>query len=353
MYNLRTIVSVGGQPLDVKDTRFGFREWGVSADKIKYTLNGIVWHLWAEIGTKGNTPQEWLADYRRKNQRTSRYVTAGQASNTAHFWLGLENQEALDFFDAGGVVIRRNTSPLDGEVIGYKFIEDDEETRKKQGGSEIKMALMQNWRDTCVAQVRAERNHPSIQIWTIENEFAYINLINLLGNSPNMDNYEREIIKTSNAVMETDPTRSVMIDGGGATKFNELPTHGDHYVFNQNETRYPDLAYQPFPEGGGRGRWMWDQKRPRFLGEDYFATGINPANYSMWGGKRPSWAKSRQGRQRASFIACFRKAIAGAVITRRGTSGSVKNTPAISMARIRGAPSLCASMTGLSVPAKK
>jgi beta-galactosidase len=285
LYNLRTIVSVGGQPVDIKETRFGFREWGLSADKIKYTLNGVVWHLWAEIGLNGGTPDAWLADYRRKNQRTFRYVTAGQASDTAHIWNGLENDRALDFFDAGGVTVRRNTSPLDGEVIGYKFVEDDLETRAKQGGSEIKMALMQNWRDTCVAQVRGERNHPSIQIWTIENEFAYINLINLLGNSPNMDAYEREIAKTSEAVMSVDPTRSVMIDGGGALKENTLPTHGDHYVFNQNNTRYPDLAYEPYPEGGGRGRWMWDQKRPRFIGEDYFATGINPADYAMWGGE--------------------------------------------------------------------
>ena len=31
---------------------------------------------------------------------------------------------------------------------------------------------------------QGERNHPSIQIWTIENEFAFINLINLLGGTP-------------------------------------------------------------------------------------------------------------------------------------------------------------------------
>ncbi len=284
LYDLRTIVSIGGKAVDVRDTRFGFREWGVSADKKKYTLNGVTWHLWAEIGTRGNTPADWLADYNRKMQRTTRFITAGQAGQNAHFWNGLEVHETLDFFDKGGVTVRRNTT-VDGEVIGYKFIEDDLEARKRNGGSEIKMDLMRNWLDQSVAQVKGERNHPSIQIWTIENEFAYINLINLLGNSPNMDAYEREIAKVSDAVMAVDPTRSVMIDGGGATKFNTLPTHGDHYVFNQADTRYPDLAYEAFPEGGGRGRWKWDEQRPRFLGEDYFATGINPADYAMWGGE--------------------------------------------------------------------
>jgi beta-galactosidase len=75
-----------------------------------------------------------------------------------------------------------------------------------------------------------------------------------------------------------------MIDGGGALKNNTLGVHGDHYVATL-DTRYPDLAYEPFVEGGGRGRWKWDMNRPRYIGEDFFATGINPADYAMWGGE--------------------------------------------------------------------
>jgi len=133
----------------------------------------------------------------------------------------LEPQDALEFCDRHGVVVRRNTT-LDGETIGYQFSESDPEIRQQQGGSEIKLALMKNWRDQCVAQVRGERNHASIQIWSLENEFAFINLINLLGNSPNMDSYEEEITRTHDAVMAADPTRSAMTDGGGALLKNTL-----------------------------------------------------------------------------------------------------------------------------------
>ncbi|MBW3636507.1 MAG: hypothetical protein KY445_08595 [Armatimonadetes bacterium] len=291
-YLLRTTVNIGGRAIDIAETKFGFREWGISADGIKFTLNGVVWHMWAEVDIIGNGPQGWLADYRRKQQRTSRYVTAGQASSTAHIWHGLENDAALDFFDANGIVIRRNASPLDGEVIGYQFIEEDRDKRAANGGSEIKLDLMRNWRDQCVAQVRGERNHASIQIWSIENEFAYINLINKLGQSERMDQYEQEEIKTSNAVMAVDPTRTVMIDGGGATKFQALPVHGDHYVASINN-RYPDLAYEAYPQGGGRGRWVWDMKRPRFIGEDYYANGINPADYALVGGEEAFLGKAQ------------------------------------------------------------
>lgn len=280
LYLLRTTVVVDGKPVDVKDTMFGFREWRVEGTK--FTLNGVVWHMWADLVGVRSSPEAFLKAYRRTNQRTTRMSTAGQASRDSR-WLGMEPHKALEFCDRNGVVVRRN-STLDGEAIGNNFSESDPITREQQGGSDMKLALMKNWRDQCVAQVKGERNHPSIQIWTIENEFAFINLINLLGNSPNMDRYEEEITKTHDAVMAVDPTRSVMIDGGGATKANTLGVHGDHYVATL-DTRYPDLAYEPFIEGGGRGRWKWDQKRPRFIGEDWYANGINPADYAMWGGE--------------------------------------------------------------------
>ncbi len=298
LYRLRTTVVVGGAPSDVKETRFGFREW--RREGTQFTLNGVVWHMWADLIGEHRSPESWLEAYKRTDQRTTRMGTAGQASQDSR-WLGLEPQDALEFCDRNGVVVRRNCT-VDGETIGYQFSESDPETRQQQGGSELKLALMKNWREQCVAQVKGERNHPSVQIWSIENEFSYINLINLLGNSPNMDRYEEEITKTHDAVMAVDPTRSVMTDGGGAMKKSTLGVAGDHYVATL-DARYPDWAYEPFPEGGGRGRWKWDQQRPRFIGEDYYATGINPADYAMWGGEVAFQGKAAT---REAMATCYR-----------------------------------------------
>jgi beta-galactosidase len=281
LYRLRTVVVVGGKVVDTKETTFGYRQWKIEGHK--FTLNGVVWHLWADlIGDTGSTAGSFVEAYRRANVRLMRYTTAGQGE-TNTMWYGMEIPEALDFMDRNGLVVRRNCS-LDGQRIGSHFSEHDPEIRAKQGGSEMKVKLMQNWRDQCVTQVKGERNHPSIQIWSIENEFAFINLINLLGNSPLMDQYEAEIARCHDAVMAADPTRSVMIDGGGAMRDNTLAVHGDHYVATL-DVRYPDLAYEPFVEGGGRGRWKWDMARPRYIGEDFYASGINPADYAMWGGE--------------------------------------------------------------------
>ncbi len=129
-------------------------------------------------------------------------------------WMNLPPDEALDFFDKNGVVVRRS-GMLDGEAIGYMAIENDADLKKKYS-SDIKMDLMENWRDQVVAQVKGERNHPSVMIWSIENEWLYINCINLYGGL--MDQFEDETVKTAAAVMQADPTRPSMTDGGGATK---------------------------------------------------------------------------------------------------------------------------------------
>ncbi len=268
MYRLRTTVREGGKPIDVGEVPFGFREWTISGKD--FLLNGVPWHGWADTHNHA-TPKEWVDFYRKSNQTFMRFWGTS--------WMDMPPDPALDFLDRNGVVVRRS-GMLDGEGIGYMAIENDPKLKAKYK-SEIKMDLMQNWRDQVVAQVKGERNHPSVMLWSIENEYLYINCINLYGGL--MDLFEAETIKTAEAVRDADPTRPSMTDGGGATKSNRMPVHGDHYTTGPFP-QYPTLAYEPNTKGGGRGRWEWDLKRPRFIGEELFAQGHNPA-YSYFGGE--------------------------------------------------------------------
>ncbi len=268
LYLLRATVKVGGKSVDVSDTRFGFREWGWQGRD--FTLNGIPWHLWCDCFT-ASTKEQWLELYRKNNQRMMRFWGTR--------WQGMPHRQALDFFDENGVVVRRS-GILDGEAIGYHAMERDPDL-KKLYNSEVKMQLMENWRDQMVAQVKGERNHPSVMIWSIENEWLYINCINLHGG--HMDQFEAEVKRVADAVMAADPTRPTMNDGGGAHKNNAMPVAGDHYVTGPYP-QYPALAYDENTKGGGRGRWEWDQKRPRFIGEDFYITGNNP-EFAYFGGE--------------------------------------------------------------------
>jgi beta-galactosidase len=263
MYLLRVSLQAEGKPVDVSDTPFGFRQW--TSDGPHMLLNGVVWHGWAEL-VQGDKPETWLANYRRTGQRFQRM--AGTSQNAGIHWLGMPYDAALDWCDRNGVTIRR-CGPLDGEAIGYMAVDD-------KGG--INKPLLANVRDQIVAQVRGERNHPSVNIWSVENEWLYINCINLYGGL--MDDFEADMAKTLAAVREVDPTRLAMTDGGSAGKANLFPVQGDHYAYTNDPNDYPALAYTDQPNGAGRGRWRWDGKRPRYAGEDYYASGINPADYA-------------------------------------------------------------------------
>jgi hypothetical protein len=296
MYTLRTTIKVNGKPDDVFDQSFGFREWG--ANGTEFTLNGINWPMWADLIGNEPTKEAWLQRYRETNQRSMRLMGAAQGGIR---WMGMTTDTALDFFDKNGVVVRR-CGPLDGEAIGYNALENDPNL-KQLYHSDIKMDLMHNWISQMAAQVKGERNHPSIAIWSIENEWLYINCINLYGGY--MDQFEQQAKKCSDAVRAVDPTRLNMTDGGGANKDQSMPVHGNHYVFgDQGYDKYPKLAYEPNVTGGGRGRWVWDQKRPRFIGEDYFAEGINPADYAIFGGES-AFAGKTEARPAASLIYRF------------------------------------------------
>lgn len=282
MYKLRTTIKVDGKAVDVTETPFGFREWGARGKD--FLLNGVVWHGWADLPS-GSTPEEWIKNYRKTGQRFARsfgYAQGGQK------WLGLDYADALDLYDREGIVVRRS-GIVDGEAIGYNAIENDPEL-KKLYNSETKVELQNNWRDQMVQQVKAERNHPSIQLWSIENEWLYINCINLYGGL--MDEFERRAKDVMDAVATADPTRLSMVDGGGAGKDQLFPVHGDHYVYSGDPAKYPALAYEDNVDGGGRGRWKWDKKRPRYLGEDFFANGINPADYAFIGGEETFQGKA-------------------------------------------------------------
>lgn len=274
-YRLRVLVEEGGKDVDSSENLFGFREWTV--DGPKYLLNGVVWHGWAEL-TQGNDPKTWLANYRKTGQRFMRM--SGTSQNGGIQWMGMPYDQALRWCDLNGVTVRR-CGPLDGEAIGYMAIDD-------KGG--INRPLLANVRDQIVAQVRGERNHPSVNMWSVENEWLYINCINLYGGL--MDDFEADMEKTIAEVRAVDPTRLAMTDGGGSGKGNILPVHGDHYVYTNEPNDYPNLAYTSQPNGGGRGRWVYDGKRPRYAGEEYFATGINPADYAWIQGEEAFGGKA-------------------------------------------------------------
>src|SRR5690606_9675086 len=83
---------------------------------------------------------------------------------------GMERGDFLSWCDANGVIVR-SSGTFDGQVANYGG--------GLSQGDGPKQVLFDHWREQLLAWVKAERNHPSVYIWSLENEVTYINSWNL------------------------------------------------------------------------------------------------------------------------------------------------------------------------------
>ncbi len=268
LYQLLTTIKLDGRPIDVRRTTFGFREWEWSGRQFK--LNGVPWQLWADctLNDGGKDPEGAIAQWHAHGQNTWRFW--GQQFG------GLDKQQALDLMDQRGIIVRRS-GIFDGEGANY--------LHQLANGTE----LFDNWIDQLKAWVKEERNHPSILIWSIENEITFINSRNLGLHKT----VEPQIARAARAVMALDPTRPAMVDGGHCLVDESLPVNGVHY--QEGFWRdYPDEAYTLAKAyvahekpviSWGKVLWRLVPDRPIFMGESYYVRGNNPAAFSQFAGE--------------------------------------------------------------------
>jgi Glycosyl hydrolases family 2/Glycosyl hydrolases family 2, TIM barrel domain len=267
MYQARTNVFIGDKVVDSRLTRFGFREWQWQGQH--FTLNGVPWHFHADTSFGGKHPDQERAAieayWKKAGINTVRYW--GQRP-----WVGASQEETLDYFDRIGMPVRRS-GIFDGEGGSYNLVEN------KNGKTVARQALFDNWIRQTQAQVRAERNHPSVFVWSIENEVTFINIRNWGLHEP----CEPEIRRAVQAILKLDPTRPAMIDGGDALRDKSLPIYGNHYN-EANFRHYPDeaytmkLAFNRYKDPWAP--WPIGDDKPLFLGESFFANGYPPAAYA-------------------------------------------------------------------------
>lgn len=269
-YVVVTTVSAGGKVMDTRRTKFGFREW--TWDGPQFKLNGVPWQGRADLTDHGTRdPKKAVETWRRHGQTMFRFW--------ATHWGGMGMQDTLDFMDSSGVPVRRS-GIFDGEMASYGLSEEVDVDGKKQRVP--RRDLFDNWLTQLKAWVKGERNHPSVFVWSVENEITYINSANL-GQAAVV---EPAITAVVREIMALDPTRPAMVDGGNALMDVSLPVSGGHYL-EQEQREYPDEAYtfaKTFAEKQ-RNFWPLPKDRPALLGESFFARGEKPSWYAGIGGE--------------------------------------------------------------------
>ncbi|MFP4381093.1 MAG: glycoside hydrolase family 2 TIM barrel-domain containing protein [Candidatus Sumerlaeia bacterium] len=281
LYWAVTTLKIDGKPVDVKKTRFGFREWVWDKDHHFY-LNGIKWPTWADVKNT-DSPQEFVALCEESHKNMIRYWYRGGFGP-------MTRRETMNYFDEKGIIVR-SSGIFDGQRANYGpgLVQDDTSKPKDDRGRYPRMAhedLFNNWRKQMTWWIREERNHPSIFIWTIENEITYINANNL----GLFREVEPEIRKSIEYVMDLDPTRPAMIDGGNCLRDESLPVNGAHYTeFMGTDFRdFPDAAYtrEHFYNNLQRDAWRMVPDRPIMKGEVYFANGYSTERFATIGGEQ-------------------------------------------------------------------
>lgn len=285
LYELVTTVEGPGGVSDRRATRFGFREWGWKSGM--FTLNGIDWPMWAD------TQDAHVGD-RAAHQRWRREV----GGRMARLWRPDGRRAYLDFCDLNGFPVRAS-GVFDGETAAYGLRE-----KGPDGKLVAKPALFRNWQEQLLAQVREERNHPSVFIWSIENEVTYINSRNL-GQSKEVEPAIRAVAAKVEAL---DPTRPTMVDGGNALLDQSMPVNGVHYgeTFRNPWRNWPDGFYSndcffTEPKTDRWQIWPMAEGRPVFHGEIFFANGISPSAFAQLGGEECFAGIAWTDRARALF----------------------------------------------------
>ncbi len=280
LYNVVTRLRQEGRLLDTKRTRFGFREWGWE-DRTAFTCNEVPWVFWCYAGGVDSVA-ELLEQCRRTGKNSIRYSTwATHIVDTDP--RKISTSELLDELDEHGIVVRFN-SLFDGEVANYgKGL-----TEKIDGEMTYNRALFGHLKDQFTQWIRGYRNHPSLLIWSLDNEVVYINS-NLQGQSREWEPATRLLAEHA---MTIDPTRPVMVDGGRALRdpaewrgvddsvkdLGHLPVNGCHYNEVKTYARrdYPDAAYSAekwYTSPPPFGPWPMLRNKPIFMGECFYARG--------------------------------------------------------------------------------
>jgi len=255
-YNVVTTLSANGAPIDERRTKFGFREWDWAGKNFK--LNGVNWFGRADTASYAPGAEADLKAIKAHGQTMIRLWGENGWDDIS------DPQAALDFFDSHGMPIRR-TGIFDGEGVNYTLSPE----------------LFANWRTQLAAWAKGQRNHPSIFIWSMENEVTFIN-----GHVTNGDQLTtREVKPAADILAALDPTRPQMVDGGNALLDDSLPVYGIHYIEGGIHD-YPDWGYELTNKRIEAAQvWPISKDKPLFFGETFYSPGYDLAALAAAGGE--------------------------------------------------------------------
>lgn len=176
LYYLKTELIINNKIQDAIKTRFGFREFWIEGEN--FMLNGRRYHL-RGITESFSTPQMHTEDSCRLVVRTHKGLNA----NSARFD-GVPNHCVFDVCDEDGLLVSVISHAVN---MNLSFLESPE--------------FRESLHNYIAKWIKEYRNHPSIAIWSLENEMYWG------GCDP------AQLYELARTAKEADPYRPAMFDG--------------------------------------------------------------------------------------------------------------------------------------------
>ena len=243
LYMLVTAITQDGQRQTEQKTRFGFREFWTDGDKL--VLNG--------------TPINFLA-------------TAGHPRGSLDG--ELSKPAAVDFYrrirEAGcvGMRLHANVWPKGwyeaADEVGMPLIMESAFFCWSRSYALSKDEFWKNYHDHLRAILKDHRNHPSIVMFSLENEILHCG-----GNR--VPETEHRLAEAGRFVKQLDPTRPILYDGDGDPE-GVADVVNLHYPLDFNQRNlWPEAGYWLKTgmevSGWPREFFQWDRKKPLYFGE--------------------------------------------------------------------------------------
>ncbi|HKI69409.1 MAG TPA: glycoside hydrolase family 2 TIM barrel-domain containing protein, partial [Verrucomicrobiae bacterium] len=254
LYFLDTTVSSGtGQ--DQLQTRFGFREFWTQGGR--FYLNGTPINL---LATATWPP----SDLQDTNQI----------------------RKILEDVKAGNNVgIRFHTQPWDeawynvADELGLLVVEECTVWCDPRAYKLSDATFWTNYSQHVSAAVRRDRNHPSIILWSLENEILHC------GGEKLYSGTAAELAALGATVKNLDPTRPITYEAD-LDPDGEADVLGLHYPHEFPDYHvWPNDAYwmdRPIARDWmPGGQWIWDKSKPLYIGEFLWVPGTSAADFTI------------------------------------------------------------------------
>jgi beta-galactosidase len=258
VYTVKTTL-LNAELIDQVETRFGFREFWVEDGN--FYLNGTPIIL--RGSSKHLLGDPWTGNHRQDAEETLTRVKAVH-SNVLRLHANPYPEVFLDTADEMGILI------IDESALWCLSNQYD------LGSDEF----WENTQEHIKTMVTRDRNHPSLVIWSVENEI-------LLCGGYNEQRCRDELIQLGDIIKQLDPTRPIMYEGDydlpNADIINlHYPHEYPRWTVFPNEAYFIDepVVIDSYPQT----TFFWDRKKPLYIGEFLWIPPSTPHPHTIFYG---------------------------------------------------------------------